>query len=203
VSDSGVSVVDLAGSYPTIGDHTRVGAVEKIDDEYGLDIPQLHVVNISLPAEVEKALDARTQMNLLGDMSQYREYQMAQAIPGMANSEAGGLASAAMGLGMGANMANQVLGGFGAGGFGMGGTAPQPAAQAPPPLPAAWHMAENGQTVGPMSLPQLAAAAQSQRLQADTLVWTSGMAAWRAAGEIPELAGLFAAAPPPLPGSSA
>ncbi len=62
-----------------------------------------------------------------------------------------------------------------------------------------WHMAENGQSVGPMSAPQLAEAVASGRLRPDTLVWTAGMAAWTAAGSLPQLAGLFQAGPPPLP----
>jgi hypothetical protein len=38
-------------------------------------------------------------------------------------------------------------------------------------------------------------------LKRDTLVWKAGMAQWAAAGSVPELAGLFAAMPPPIPGA--
>jgi hypothetical protein len=39
-------------------------------------------------------------------------------------------------------------------------------------------------------------------LKAETLVWKQGMASWTAAGQMGELAGLFAAVPPPIPGGS-
>ena len=39
------------------------------------------------------------------------------------------------------------------------------------------------------------------RVTRETLVWSAGMAEWSAAGGVPELAALFAAAPPPLPGA--
>jgi hypothetical protein len=197
VSRSEISVLDLAGSYPVIGQQTRETTIERIDDEYGLDVPQLVVVNISLPAEVEKALDTRTRMNLLGDMGEYRDYQMAQALPAMAAGDAGGMVGSAMGLGVGMNMANQMMGNLG-----QGNALAIPVAAPPPPPPqVAWHLVEGGQSVGPLSLGQLAEAVASGRLRPETLVWSAGMQGWRAAGELPQLAGLLSASPPPIPGS--
>jgi len=197
VSRSDISVLDLAGSYPAIGEQTRATTIERIDDEYGLDVPQLVVVNVSLPAEVEKALDTRTRMNLLGDMGQYRDYQMAQALPAMAAGDAGGMVGSAMGLGVGMNMANQMMGNLG-----QGNALAIPVAAPPPPPPqVAWHLVEGGQSVGPLSLGQLAEAVASGRLRPETLVWSAGMQGWRAAGELPQLAGLLSASPPPIPGS--
>ena len=49
---------------------------ERIDDEYGLEIPQLVIVNVSVPAEVEQALDARTSMGVIGDLAAYQSYQL-------------------------------------------------------------------------------------------------------------------------------
>ena len=46
---------DLATKYAEFGEMLRKAVQEKIDDEYGLEIPQLVIVNISLPEAVEKA----------------------------------------------------------------------------------------------------------------------------------------------------
>jgi membrane protease subunit (stomatin/prohibitin family) len=204
VADAAIPLLDLASNYQVLADEVREAAVNRIDDEYGLDIPQLYVVNISLPAEVEKALDTRSQMAAIGDMNQYREYQYAQAIPLMAEGEAGGIAGAAMGLGVGMKMANQLMGAVGQAGGAISGMTPGPAPGAPPPPPplvAEWHLVDGGESVGPMTVAQLAQAVVQGRLLPATLVWKDGMANWTAARETAELAPLFGAVPPPIPES--
>jgi hypothetical protein len=74
-----------------------------------------------------------------------------------------------------------------------------PGAPPPPPAAAAWHVVENGASIGPFTPTQIAEAAASGRLRPDTLVWTSGMAGWTPAARVPQLAALFGAAPPPIP----
>ena len=191
VASSNIAVLDLASCYRELGEQVRMAALESVDDEYGLEIAQLHIVNISVPAEVEQALDARTSMEIVGNLGNYQAFQVGSAMPVAAANPAGGLAGAGLGLGMGMAMAAPMMGPGGA-----MGAAPQ--AAAPPPLPS-WHVAENGAATGPFSPPQLSEAVATGRLRADTLVWRSGMSGWSAAGQVPELAGLFLAAPPPLP----
>jgi membrane protease subunit (stomatin/prohibitin family) len=195
VASSGVAVLDLATRYTELSEELRAAAAQRIDDEFGLQIPQLYIVNISLPAEVEKALDARSGMGIIGDMSRFQAYQLGQAIPEAAANPAGGIAGAGIGLGMGMAMAGPMMGGMG----GMQGA--PPAQTAPPPAPPepAWHMAEGGQSLGPLSMAQLAQAAGAGRLQPTTLVWTAGMAGWVQAAQIPQLVQLFQAGPPPVP----
>jgi membrane protease subunit (stomatin/prohibitin family) len=186
VAKAEIPILDLAASYRDLSEQLRQLVVERIDDEYGLEIPQLWIVNISVPAEVEEALDARTSMNAIGDLAAFQGYQLGQSMPVAAANPAGGLAGAGVGLGMGMAMAAPVLG--------RSADAPPPP---PPPPAAAWHVAENGQTQGPFDRDALARAAAAGRIQAGTLVWTAGMAGWTAAGEVPELAGLFPPPPPP------
>jgi membrane protease subunit (stomatin/prohibitin family) len=187
VASSGISVLDLASNYGELSEKLRKAALERVDDEYGLDIPQLYIVNISLPEEVERALDARTSMGVLGDLSQYQQYQLGQSIPVAAENPAGGLAAAGVGLGMGMAYAGGMLKGNG------GAVAPVPVEG---PL---WHVAVNGQSQGPFSGSQLSELAATGRLRPDSLVWTAGMASWQRAGQVPALAPLFTATPPPLP----
>ncbi|MBI5866002.1 MAG: DUF4339 domain-containing protein, partial [Planctomycetes bacterium] len=85
----------------------------------------------------------------------------------------------------------------------LGGTAPAAGgAAAPPPLPgqaAAFFVAINNQQAGPFDLGALRQHARSGSLTRETLVWKQGMASWTPAGQVAELASLFAPVPPPLP----
>jgi hypothetical protein len=95
---------------------------------------------------------------------------------------------------MGMAMAGPMMSGGGPAGPAAPGQAPPP-----PPPPVAWHIAENGQTVGPFTPQQLAGAVAGGRVHPDTPVWTAGMAGWLAANQVPQLQGMFAALPPPPP----
>ena len=199
VAKSELSVLDLASNYQALSDELRETVLTRIDDEYGLELPQLYIVNISVPAEVEQALDTRTSMNAIGDMATFQAYQLGQAMPVAAENPAGGLAGAGVGVGMGMAMANQWAqpGQPGPGGPGGGGMLPPPP---PPPAAPPWHFVENGQSVGPVSPAQLAQAVTAGRVSRATLVWTAGMPAWSEAGSVPALATLFGSVPPPPPG---
>jgi membrane protease subunit (stomatin/prohibitin family) len=195
ISNSQIPVLDLAMSYRSLSEKMRQAVLEMVDDEYGLEIPQLHIVNISLPAEVEKALDVRTGMAAVGDMGAYQAYQIGTSMPVAAQNPAGGLAGAGLGMGMGMAMANPMMHGMQSGPMG-GGNAPSPvppppvAPPPPPPVPT-WHLAENGEAIGPFTQPQLAEAVTSGRMRPDTLVWRAGMQGWTQASEMPELRPLF------------
>lgn len=194
VASSQIAVLDLAENYRDLAEEVRRTVVERVDDEFGLDIPQLQIVNISVPPEVEQALDTRTSMNMIGDMDAFQRYQMGTSMPIAAQNPAGGLAGAGVGLGMGMAMAHQMMPGPGGAHPGM---APSPAP--PPPPPVAWHLSEQGQTLGPFDQAGLMQAVGSGRLRAQTLVWTAGMSAWTPAAQVPQLAALLPPPPPPPP----
>ena len=196
VASSGISVLDLAQNYSELSEMLRKEVVSRIDDEFGLEIPMLYIVNISVPAEVERALDARASMNAIGDMNAFQAYQLGNAMSEAAANPAGGLAGAGVGLGMGLAMTNSMGGITGA----SGGAPSAPASSSPPPVPTLmWHIAEGGQSVGPLTPAQLAQAIAAGRVVRDTLVWSAGMSGWSAASEIEALVGFFAPEPPPIP----
>lgn len=185
-----IPVLDLAGNY----DRISQVAMERIKPDLaamGLALTLFYVENVSLPPEVEKALDKRTEMGVLGDMQRYTQYQTANAIPAAA-ANPGGLAGAAAGLGIGVAMGQQVAGAMGVG---------HAAGSAPPPLPNApqFYLGQGGQQLGPFDLATLQTKLREGALTRQTLVWKPGMAAWSAADAVPELQSLFAAVPPPLP----
>ncbi len=197
LGSSNVAALDLASKYQEFGETLRQAVQERIDDEYGLEIPQLFIVNISLPEAVEKALDTRTSMGVIGDMNKFQQYQMGQAMTAAAENPSGGGAAEGMGLGLGFAMAGRMM----QPGL-MGGAAPGAApgmAPPPPPMAAAWHVAVNGQTQGPFSMQQLASGIASGEVRPDTMVWTNGMQSWAPAGQVPQLSGSFGAVPPPPP----
>jgi len=201
LGESKIAALDLASSYDELSDKLRAEAVSQVDDEYGLDLPQLYIVNISLPPEVEKALDTRTSMSVIGNMNQFQQYQMGQAMTAAAENPAGGGAADGMGLGMGFAMASRMMPGAMMPGGAASGAPAAPGVAAPPPVPGApvYHVAIDGQSQGPFTSRQMAQAIAAGRVNADTLVWSAGMASWTPAGQTPQLAGQFAPAPPPPP----
>ncbi len=70
---------------------------------YGLELASFTVENLSLPDELQKRLDERISMNMVGDMRQYAQFQAAQSIPIAAANE-GGIAGMGVGLGAGVGM---------------------------------------------------------------------------------------------------
>ncbi len=192
LGSSKVAALDLASRYQEMSEELRKLVAERIDDEYGLDVPQLFIVNVSFPEAVEKALDVRTSMGVVGDMNKYQQYQMGSAMMAAAENPGGGGAEG-LGMGMGFALANRMAQ--------MGGAPAAQSAGAPPPLPggATWHAAINGQSQGPLTVQQLQSAIAAGQVDRATLVWCSGMSNWQPSGEVPQTAGLFAAAPPPLP----
>ena len=168
--------------------------VEQIDDEYGLDCTQLFIVNVSLPEAVEKALDTRTSMGVIGDMDRYQQYQMGTAMTAAAENPSGGGAADGLGLGMGVAMASRMMPGMTGGAAAAGGPPP-------PPQASPWHVADNGKSNGPFSKAQIIAGINNGEVLATTMVWNHTLGDWTAAGEVQELASHFAAkqAPPPPP----
>ncbi|MGH9677922.1 MAG: SPFH domain-containing protein [Candidatus Acidiferrum sp.] len=70
-------------------------------NDYGLELDSFVVENLSLPDEIQKVLDQRISMNVLGDMGRYTQYQVAQSIPIAAANEGGGAVGIGAGLGAG------------------------------------------------------------------------------------------------------
>lgn len=194
VAASEISVVDLASNYGRLSEDLRRAVLAKINNEYGLDLPQLYIVNISVPEQVEHALDARSSMGVIGDLSRYQQYQLGTSIPTAAANPAGGLAAAGVGLGMG--MAYAGAAGVGAGSAGV--KAPLPVI---PPIPeadpAVWYVATGGRSLGPFTMEQLGQAVSAGQFTAETPTWTTGLSAWTPMARVPRLSVLFAPPPPP------
>ncbi|MEI4197117.1 SPFH domain-containing protein [Roseovarius sp. E0-M6] len=194
IASSGIPVLDMAANTADLG-KLVAEAISATIAEYGLTIPELYIENISLPPAVEKALDKRTSMGVVGDLGRFTQYSAAEAMTEAAQNPAGGGMAAGMGAGMGLAMAQQM------GGSSPWGARPAPATAAPPPQPVehVWHIAEKGETRGPFSKADMGRMAQEGGLTRDTHVWTPGQDGWMRAGQVQELAQLFTVLPPPPP----
>ena len=192
LAEKQVAALDLAAHYREFSEELRKYVQERVDDEYGLEIPQMFIVNISLPEAVEKALDTRTSMGVIGDMSKFQQYLMGEAMRESATHGGGG--GEGLGLGMGVAMAGRMMStpGIGFGAPTMGGP------PAPPPPPA-WHVAVNGQTQGPYSPEQIQQGIQAGRINGKSLLWAPQLSGWMAAEQIPDWVPLFQRVMPPPP----
>ncbi|MBD1204689.1 MAG: SPFH domain-containing protein [Rhodobacteraceae bacterium] len=190
IASAGIPVLDMAANTADLAKLITTAIAPQVG-EYGLTLPEFYIENISLPEEVEKALDKRTSVGIAGDLNKYMQFSAAEAMgkPG----SAGDAMTAGMGAAMGMAMA-QNMGPWGA------NTAPSAAAPPPPPPPVGrqWHLADNGATKGPFSEPDLATMAANGSLTRATQVWSAGMDGWKPAAET-ELSRLFAQVPPPPP----
>lgn len=189
IAESNVAALDMASKY----DEIASAAITRIGPEfasYGLELSKFFVENISLPEEVETAIDQRTKLGVLGDkMQQYTQMQTADSIK-IAAANPGGLSGAGVGMGAGMAIGNTMGQSLNQGGG---------YAVAPPPPPsggaARWSVAMEGKTYGPYTDDALKGMLQSGQIPMDAHVWRPGSAGWAPVSEISELA----IAPPPPP----
>jgi membrane protease subunit (stomatin/prohibitin family) len=127
VAQSGIPFLDLAANQIEFASRIRE-AVAPAFASLGLALDMVTVQNLSLPDELQKILDQKIGMGMVGqDMGKFMQYQTAQAIPEFAkNAGQGGIAGDAMGLGAGVAL-GQVLAGNLSQGLNAGNPANNPA----------------------------------------------------------------------------
>jgi membrane protease subunit (stomatin/prohibitin family) len=192
IGESKIPALDLAANYDELSKFIS-GKIDPEFNEYGLTVTKFLVENISLPPEVEAALDKRSSMGILGNMNQYAQFQAANAMEAAAKNPGG--ANPGMEMGMGMAMAQQM------GQMMNQQSQQQNTNQGPPPIPGAvqYFVAVNGQQQGPYTLQALQQMISSGAFTRDSMVWKQGMSGWLKAGEVADLQGLFGSTPPPIP----
>lgn len=101
IAESGIPALDLAARYDELSRRALDTLAPRVAG-LGLELCGFVIENISLPEEVEKAIDRRTSMGVAGDLNRYAQFQAAEAMREAA-SNPGGMAG--MGVGMGAGAA--------------------------------------------------------------------------------------------------
>ncbi|MBR2891673.1 MAG: SPFH domain-containing protein [Bacilli bacterium] len=110
LATSKISALDIATKYEELSDALKE-ALQPSFNEMGLLVVKAYVENVSLPEEVEQAIDKRTSLGILSDkMGTYVAMETAQAMRDAANNPSGsGLAGAGVGLGAGVGMAGMMM----------------------------------------------------------------------------------------------
>ncbi len=133
-----IPVVGLVGRYGELGDALLNVINPKIREKYGLELSTFLIENVSVPPEVEQAIDKKGAMATLGNLNDYVKYQMGQSVvqPGGAGGGAGGPMEMAMGFAMAQQMMQGMAAGSApnAGAFAPAAAAPAPAAAGIPEL---------------------------------------------------------------------
>ncbi len=119
IGEMKIPALDLAAQYKEMGEAIRAKINEDFSG-YGLEVTKFYVENISLPPEVEAAMDKRASMGALGDAQKYMQFQAADALRDAAQNEGGG-AGLGAGLGAGFAVGGQMANAFGANPQGGGG----------------------------------------------------------------------------------
>lgn len=127
-----VPVLDVASRYSELGEALLPAINPAVVSKYGIEISSFIVENVSLPAEVEQAIDKRSSMTAIGNLNDYVKFQMAESI-GKGGGEGGSMANTAAQLGAGLAMGQQMMAAMGS---------VQSPSPAPPPIPGAGGIPE-------------------------------------------------------------
>ena len=179
-----IPVLDLAGNQGQLGELLTQRISPEFQD-YGLELTKVLVENISLPPEVEKALDKRTSMGMIGDLNSYIQFGAAESMQNNTGSGTGSAIEMGLGFAMANKMAQDMDKPTQA-------NSPSTALPSPPPLPDTnWHVAIDRKSVGPLDLSELQQLAHKRQISPGTLAWIDGMENWAAIESVSALDGLF------------
>jgi len=187
LGESQIPILDMASNYEKFSEYIS----EKIAPyfgEYGLSLTKILVENISLPSEVEKALDKRTSREMTGNLDDNIKYQTGEALGSSNGGSMGEMIGMGAGIAMGQTMADSL-------------SSNKIDKNTPPPLPQAntveYYAALNDEREGPYDIRTIQHLIKEGKLLKDTLVWREGLADWVEASTILEK--YFKTTPPPLP----
>lgn len=203
IAESKIPALDIASKYDELSAFGR-GRIGPEYAAFGLELSKFFIENVSLPEEVEAAIDQRTKLGVLGDrLGQYTQLQAADAMK-VAAANPGGVAGVGVGIGAGVAMGQAMGTAFGMSASG-GAVAPPPApgSGAPPPPPGApasprWSLTVDGKTYGPYTDEALKGMLAAGQVAPTTLAWFPGASGWAPVQSYPEF-GAGAGAPPPPP----
>ncbi len=110
-AESQVPFLDMAANQMELAQKIAEHLVPEFT-KLGLRLESFVVENLSLPEELQKRLDERIGMNMIGDMNKYVQFQAAQSLPIAAANEGGGAAALGAGLGAGVGLGQVFAGAF-------------------------------------------------------------------------------------------
>ena len=143
-----IPVLDVATRYIDLGEALLQLINPAMREKYGLEISSFILENVSVPPEVEQAIDKRSSMGAIGNLNDYVKYQMGQAMAagGEGSAAATMPATMAMGFGMAQEMMRSMQ--SAPAGVGTAGAGPAP----DPFSPAAAQAAQTPAAAAPAAL---------------------------------------------------
>ena len=129
LASSKIPALDVAARYSELGEALLPLINPALGDKYGLEMTSFVVENVSVPPEVEQAIDKRSSMAAIGNLNEFVKYQMGK---GFESGGGGGPAGAAAELAVGFGLAQQMMRDGFSGGHAMPGVAPAAPAGIPP-----------------------------------------------------------------------
>ena len=140
-----VPILDIAARYQDLGEALLPLINPATTSKYGLEVSSFIVENISVPPEVEQAIDKRSSMAAIGNLNDYVKFQMAE---GMTKGEGGGTANTAAQLGAGLALGQQMAQAFAPGQAGQPAPATPTSPVSNPGLPDLLSPAEAAKALG-------------------------------------------------------
>jgi excisionase family DNA binding protein len=104
LAKANIPVLDVARRYLELGESLLPLINPVMNAKYGLQMTSFVVENVSLPPEVEQAIDKRSSMSAVGNLNDYVKFQMAQGM-----EHGGGPGGAATEMAVGLAMAQQII----------------------------------------------------------------------------------------------
>lgn len=128
LAKASVPALDVAARYSEMGDALLPIINPIMQDKYGLEITSFVLENVSVPPEVEQAIDKRSSMSMIGNLNDYVKYQMGHGMG--QGGEGAAVAAVPAQMAMGFGMAQEMMRSMGAN---AGAVAPAPGGSSPTP----------------------------------------------------------------------
>jgi excisionase family DNA binding protein len=106
---SGVPALDLAARYTELGDSLLPLINPQVISKYGLEVTTFLIENISVPPEVEAAIDKRSSMSAIGNLNDYVKFQLAESMTKGGGGSGGGSGADAAQMAMGFGLAQEMM----------------------------------------------------------------------------------------------
>ncbi len=107
IASAKVPVLDIASRYGELGAALLPAINPLLTQKYGIELGSFVIENVSLPPEVEQAIDKRSSMAAIGNLNDYVKLQMAEGLAKGGGGPGGAAAEIAMGFGLAQQMMNQ------------------------------------------------------------------------------------------------
>ncbi len=187
LGESKIPVLDLASNYEKFSKYISQ-KIAPYFEEYGLNLTKVLVENISLPSNVEEALDKRSSREITGNLDEHIKYQTGEALGSENSGSMGDMIGMGAGIAIGQSMADSL-------------SKDKVIKNTPPPIPninsKKYYVALSDEREGPYDIRTIQLLIREDKIKKDTLVWTEGLEDWVEAHTI--LEEHFNATPPPLP----